>query len=164
MEKQNDNSLLLTAILIIAAFGFGMLVPWTPMTTSMHHSDMSTYNHGEMTMENMDAHRTAFLSYRDSMTDKMRDHGEYRCCLENSCTYCIGKTPGHGEGATCDCLADVVNGVHPCGECIGEILEGHGNKHLAQYYARAISEKVGHSETIKQIISEKYGIPIEKQL
>lgn len=59
-----------------------------------------------------------------------------------------------------------MNGVHPCGECIGEILEGHGNPYLAEYFARAIAEKVGeqHIGTLREIISEKYGIAVEDQL
>jgi len=53
--------------------------------------------------------------------------------------------------------------VHPCGECIGEILEGHGNPYLAEYFAAAIAEEVGeqHLEILKQIISEEYDISIE---
>ena len=70
----------------------------------------------------MDEKRDTFISLKNSMhEDLMPMHG-YRCCLEKPSTYCIEKTPGHGEGAKCDCLSDVVNGVHPCGECIGEIL------------------------------------------
>lgn len=75
-------------------------------------------------------------------------------------------TPGHGEGATCSCLEDIMNGVHPCGECIGEILEGHGNRLIAKYFATAISEEVGaeHLDTIKQIIASKYNISVEEQI
>ena len=115
--------------------------------------------------KDMDERRTAFLEERDSMVMEMHNEGKYRCCLEKPCTYCIEKTPKHGEGATCDCLADVVEGVHPCGECIGEILEGHGNPYLANYFANAIAEEVGkeHEETLRQIISEKYDISLDEQ-
>jgi len=58
-----------------------------------------------------------------------------------------------------------VEGVHPCGECIGEILEGHGNPNLAKYFANAIAEKVGeeHIQTLKEIIEKKYGAPLDEQ-
>lgn len=118
-----------------------------------------------MTMENMDGHRDDYLAYRNAMVGNMMEHGNYRCCLTNPCSYCIEKTPGHGEGATCDCLADIVAGEHPCGECIGEILEGHGNSYLAEYFALAIAEEVGeqHIDTLREIISDKYDITIEEQ-
>jgi hypothetical protein len=116
--------------------------------------------------ENMDERRLKFISEKESMVEEMlMDHG-YRCCLEKPCTYCIEKTPGHGEGAACNCLEDVVTGKHPCGECIGEILEGHGNRFLAKYFATSIAEEVGehHIETLRKIVSEKYEISIEEQL
>ena len=108
----------------------------------------------------LEAQREEFLSHKNHMTNTMLNEGNYACCLEKPCTYCIEKTPKHGEGATCTCLEDVVTGVHPCGECIGEILEGHGNKFLAEYFPEAIAEEVGeqHIETLEQIIAEKYGI------
>ena len=94
----------------------------------------------------------------------MLGKGMYKCCLEKPCTYCIEKTPGHGDGAACSCLEDIVNGQHPCGECIGEILEGHGNKYLAEYFAKAIAQETGNYDAIREIISEKYDISIEKQV
>lgn len=161
MENLNNNTSILIAILIIIAFGFGIFVPWHPMQMITHNSDMEMVN-----MENMDDHRSTFIAQRDSMIEEMLEHGEYRCCLEKPCTYCIEKTPGHGEGASCDCLADIVNGKHPCGECIGEILEGHGNPYLAEYFARAIAEEVGeqHIVTLREIIRDKYNFPVDKQL
>ncbi|MCR4335148.1 MAG: hypothetical protein NUV57_01275 [archaeon] len=115
---------------------------------------------------NTDAKRTEFIELKESIQGDLMPNTKYRCCLEKACTYCIEKTPGHGEDAVCDCLADILNGVHPCGECIGEILEGHGNPLLAEYFARAIAEKVGeaHKETLKQIIFEKYEFPLKDQL
>ncbi len=123
-------------------------------------------NNAHFTHLQMDEMREEFLSEKEHMTGEMMAHGDYRCCLEKPCVYCIEKTPGHGEGATCSCLEDVVNGKHPCGECIGEILEGHGNRFLVKYFASAIAEEVGeqHLETIKKIISEKYQIASEEQL
>jgi hypothetical protein len=114
--------------------------------------------------QNMHHARSDFISLREDIHQDLMPHGDYRCCLENPCTYCIEKTPGHGKGATCDCLGDLINGVHPCGECIGEILEGHGNPFLSEYFARAIAEKTGEEEAIKRIISNKYDISIEDQL
>jgi hypothetical protein len=110
--------------------------------------------------------RDNYLDIKHSITSEMMSRGEYACCLERPCTYCIEKTPKHGEGAACNCLKDVMTGVHPCGECIGEILEGHGNKFLAPYFARAIAEEVGmhHLPLIKQIIEEKYGMLVENQI
>jgi hypothetical protein len=106
----------------------------------------------------MDEKRDEFILQKQNIQGELLSQGDYTCCLEKPCTYCIEKTPGHGEGAACTCLEDVVNGVHPCGECIGEILEGHGNPYLKEYFAEAIAEEVGeqHLETIKQIIEEKY--------
>ncbi|MFQ6020653.1 MAG: hypothetical protein ACE5J4_01370 [Candidatus Aenigmatarchaeota archaeon] len=99
-------------------------------------------------------------------SSNIRDSTTYRCCLENPCYYCIYKTPKHGEGASCACMDDVLAGVHPCGECIGEILEGHGLKSLAPYFAKSIAEEVGeqHLDHLKQIIEEKYGVPVEDQM
>lgn len=104
----------------------------------------------------MDQKRAEFISMKEDIQGEMLQKGMYKCCLEKPCTYCIEKTPGHGEGAECNCLADLINGVHPCGECIGEILEGHGNPYLKEYFAPAIAEKTGELEAIQRIIDAKY--------
>jgi len=59
-------------------------------------------------------------------------------------------------------LNGAVNSRHPCGECIGEILEGHGNKYLLKYFAPAISEEVGqeHLLELEEIIAAKYKVPV----
>ena len=111
-------------------------------------------------------HKTeTFTSLKNSIQEELRPEHKYRCCLDQPCMYCIEKTPGHGEGASCDCLNYIILGIHPCGECIGEILEGHGNPYLAEYFATAIAEEVGeqHLSTLKQIIFEKYDYPITEQ-
>ena len=108
----------------------------------------------------MEKEREKFLDLKYKIQQSLLKQGKYKCCLEKPCTYCIEKTPGHGEGAECDCLSDIMNGVHPCGECIGEIFEGHGNTYLAEYFAEAIAEKTGEEEAIQKIIEEKYDIPI----
>lgn len=130
---------------------------------------LASINHEHMAMDHMQHmgdEREMFVGMKDQMIGEMIANEEYKCCLEKPCVYCIEKTPGHGEGATCSCLEDVVNGVHPCGECIGEILEGHGNRFLAKYFASAIAEEVGeeYKETIKSIISDKYDITKEDQI
>ena len=113
-----------------------------------------------------DEMRGTFIVDRDTIVNRMLARGDYACCLTNPCSYCIEKTPGHGEGPACHCLDDVLNGRHPCGECIGEILEGHGNRFLAPYFATALAEEIGvsHLAVLKKIISEKYDIPLDKQI
>lgn len=108
----------------------------------------------------------AVSEYRHGLTEHMINQGMYRCCLEKPCATCLELTPWHGEGLECDCLSDLVNGQAPCGECVGGILAGRGNKYLAEYFARSIAEEVGeeHLAMLKEIISEKYGIPAEQQL
>ena len=116
--------------------------------------------------KSIDERRYNFISLKESIRHDMLANGKYRCCLVNPCTYCIEKSPGHGEGAECSCLKDVMEGKHPCGECMGEILEGHGNPLISEYYAKAIAEKLGieHYNELKEIISEKYNITIKKQI
>ena len=110
--------------------------------------------------------REMYIGMKDQMIGEMIADEDYKCCLEKPCAYCIEKTPGHGEGATCKCLEDVMNGVHPCGECIGEIMEGHGNRFISKYFARAIAEEVGldHLETLKLIMQDKYGVSVADQI
>jgi hypothetical protein len=133
-------------VVFLVFFFTGVTIP--PM---MHHS--------------IEKQREDFITLKKDILGDLMPHGDYRCCLEKPCTYCIEKTPGHGVGATCDCLKDVVEGVHPCGECIGEILEGHGNPFLADYFAASIAEEVGeeHLDTLQQIVKKKYGLAIEEQ-
>ncbi len=135
---------------LIVLLGFLIAFVTSSTGTSFEHMDM-------------DEKRDTFISLKeDIQQDLMPKHG-YRCCLVKPCTYCIEKTPGHGEGAVCDCLSDVVNGVHPCGECIGEILEGHGNPYLKEYFAEAIAEKTGQKKALKKIISKKYDVAEDDQ-
>ncbi|MBU1036546.1 hypothetical protein KKF32_00745 [Patescibacteria group bacterium] len=113
----------------------------------------------------IDEKRQEFVNEKDAIIGELIAQGEYACCLKKPCTYCIEKTPGHGKGATCNCLADIVEGRHPCGECIGEILEGHGNLYLTEYFAASIAEEVGeeHLETLEQIIAEKYNQTVQEK-
>ncbi len=147
--------LLLVVILFVSVFPF-----------NGHHymnvessQDFESHNH-----ESMESLRENMISLKNSIHGNLLDNGGYKCCLEKPCTYCIEKTPGHGDGATCSCIKDVISGKHPCMECIGGILEGHGNPYLSEYFAEAISEKTGEKEAIMRIIEEKYGIAIGDQV
>ena len=113
----------------------------------------------------IDQKRTNFIELKEEIQEEMRGHEMYKCCLETPCTYCIEKDPKHGEGAACTCLEDIVNGVQPCGECIGEIMEGHGSPFLSKYFAQSIAEEMGesHLDELREMMSEKYEIPVEEQ-
>jgi hypothetical protein len=135
----------ITLVLILILLVAGAVVIQLQVKNSFAHKDMHEK-------------REEFVQEKDHIIGELLAQGDYTCCLKKPCTYCIEKTPGHGEGATCNCLADIVEGRHPCGECIGEILEGHGNKLLSKYFATAIAEEVGeeHLETLQKIITQKY--------
>jgi hypothetical protein len=153
-----NYSLKLIALTIsLTLFGF---------VTGRYWSVPDMYKHHKREHEQLIGDRESFIETKNSMISGMIAEGEYKCCLEKPCVYCIEKTPGHGEGATCSCLEDIVNGVHPCGECIGEILEGHGNRFLAKYFASSIAEEVGeeHLNSLKIIVANKYNISIEEQM
>ncbi len=60
--------------------------------------------------------------------------GKYRCCLKEPCSYCLE----HGE---CDCLDSVMEGNPPCGECLGELIEGEGNPYLDKELIRSAISK-----------------------
>ncbi len=128
--------------------------------------NFNTNAQGDFKDMDIEEKRQHFLEEKETIIEEQIVQGDYACCLEKPCTYCIEKDPKHGEGATCNCLKDVMEGVHPCGECIGEIMEGHGNKFLAKYFATSIAEEMGeqHLETLKQMMYEKYGVPIEEQI
>lgn len=102
--------------------------------------------------------REDWMALSDNIRGKLAMEGKYDCCLDDPCWYCVQKTPGHGEGAECTCRQDILDGVHPCGECIGEILEGHGLVELKPYYAKAIAHKVGsqHEGHLQEIIDDMY--------
>jgi len=148
----NKKVLVVLVVVAILAFAFGA----TAISTMLMQSEMNM---------SMDEKREDFIILKENIQEDMRQDHKYRCCLMKPCMYCIEKTPGHGEGAECDCLEDIMNGVHPCGECIGEIMEGHGNPLIANSFAVALAEEMGeqHLSTLKQMMFEKYGVPIEEQ-
>lgn len=92
--------------------------------------------------------------------------GRYKCCLEKPCSYCFAKQDKHDKELVCDCLEDIMNGKHPCGECIGEILEGEGHPLIAEYFATSLAEEIGEGylEILQTIMFEKYGMPVTQQL
>lgn len=96
------------------------------------------------------------------MHNSMNSEVEYGCCVQNGCVFCL--TDQKHEGL-CDCFEDVVNGQAPCNECVDSILEGNGNKYLAKYFAKSISEKKDDMSllTLKKIIFEKYNITVSEQ-
>jgi len=127
---------------------------------------MKNENHDDhMNSMAMADQRLAMIDHRDTIHTNMIDAGDYACCLEKPCNTCASLTPYHGEGASCTCLEDLVNGVAPCGECTGGILAGRGNKYLAQYFATSIADEVGseHLDSLKQIVQDKYDLPVDKQ-
>ena len=144
------NSLILgLALVFVGGMSFGYFIRPT----------MSSENHAEMMKgESVASQREEWMAIADNIRGKLAKEGKYDCCLEKPCWYCIQKTPGHGEGAECSCRQDILNGEHPCGECIGEILEGHGLAELKPYYAKAIAHKVGsqHESHLQAIINDMY--------
>jgi hypothetical protein len=103
--------------------------------------------------------RERFMALKTALVQRLIPSHGYRCCLNEPCTSCIEETPDHGEGASCDCLSDLVHGAAPCGQCIGGILEGEGNPYLAQYFVHALAQAVGqqHQDTLRMILKAKYG-------
>ncbi len=92
--------------------------------------------------------------------------GRYRCCLNEPCSYCFSDEDHQEREKVCDCLDRIAVGKHPCGECIGEILEGEGNPLVAEYFAVAIAEEIGQEylDVLRKIVADKYNLPEEKQL
>lgn len=137
------------ALVLIAGMSIGYFVK--PSAPSEDHLAM-------ITKQNVASQREAWISLADNIRGQMAREGMYNCCLVKPCWYCIYKDPKHGEGAACDCRNDILNGEHPCGECIGEILEGHGLAELKPYYAKAIAHKVGaqHEGHLQEIIDDMY--------
>lgn len=90
------------------------------------------------------------------------EQGRYKCCLEKPCSYCLEHTE---KQLVCDCLEDVMEGKAPCGECIGEILEGEGNHLIKEYFAASLAEELGEEsrEVLDAIVEEKYSKEYEEE-
>ena len=157
VQKKSKNKISLAksslilgvALILIAGASAGYLIK--PIAPSEDHLAM-------IKNQEISEQRESWMAIADNIRGELAMNGKYDCCLEEPCWYCIQKTPGHGEGAECTCRQDILNGEHPCGECIGEILEGHGLVELKPYYAKAIAHKVGsqHEGHLQAIIDDMY--------
>lgn len=152
LEKKNlwlGMVFVLAAGLLIGAFTHSITT--TPVTPTAEKT---------FAEKNIDEQKAEVISEITVMKTKLKDEGKYACCLDESCNECL---LDEGE---CDCAKRVAGGEHPCGECIGEILEGHGDPNLSKYFAKAIAHKVGeqHLEHLKAIIADMYGITVEEQV
>lgn len=115
----------------------------------------------KLSLEDQHKFITEVAKILKSMADR------YSCCIKEPCTYCLIKHPEHGKGTSCQCVDDVVSGRHPCGACMGEILEGEGINALGKYFAVALTDATGNKEHLpyfKQIIADIYGIPPDQQV
>lgn len=156
--KYNIDTILPASLLGILIILIVLIMsPWSMLSVNnMHGSN----NHNKTLAQEMEHHQKNIIT-------ENRNQGDYACCLEKPCTYCISKTsPKHGEGTSCSCLNDIMNGKHPCGECMGEIMEGHGNKYLSKYFANSIADEMGEQylPVLKEMMSDKYKIAPEEQL
>lgn len=162
-------------LIIILLFSTGLFI-WGSMFINRGMNDWSIINSDRQKHYQIDENddfqhlagqdlpqlRSELKTRQQSIITHLIDQGQYACCLETPCAYCLSEL----EKLGCDCLEEVIEGRHPCGECIGEILEGHGNRFLAPYFARAIAQEVGRQyvDTLRQIISEKYKLAVDEQI
>ncbi len=111
-------------------------------------------------------HNKEIITEMDGGIKNLLADGRYKCCMLKPCSRCFSNPDNHDKELVCDCLVDIMNGKHPCGECIGEILEGNGNPLISEYFAIAIAEKVGESHllSLKKIVADKYDMPVGQQL
>jgi len=164
MNLSTKSNLFLSIIVILSvAVGVSgsalFLMPNMDMKMGMEHGEHSEDSHSAE--RNKEIVAEEYNGIKNLLAE-----GKYKCCMKEPCFRCFSKAKNHDKELVCDCLEDVMNGKHPCGECIGEILEGEGNPLISEYFASSIAEELGqqHLGTLKQIISEKYDMPIEKQL
>ncbi len=149
----------ITSLSTISLFTIGSIIGGTVSfiaTTQINHDaeiGSSQYNK-EVTAE------------KNKGIKKLLAEGRYKCCITNPCSYCFSDPDHQNENLVCGCLESIMNGEHPCGECIGEILEGNGNPLISEYFATAIAEELGEEylSTLKQIIADKYDMPVDRQL
>jgi len=143
----------MTLLLVGGVIGGNVLSTPDPSINHSAIKDSSEYN-------------KEIIAEKDESVKNLLAEGRYKCCLENPCSYCFSDVEHQDRELVCDCLVDIMNGNHPCGECIGEILEGNGNPLISEYFATAIAEKIGDNYLLplKQIIADKYDMPVGKQL
>ncbi len=149
----------------LKVFSFGVIVLLVGLLLfeSMNSNNLKVQNpQKELKHEN----NIAIIDEQKSSISTLLEDGRYRCCMKEPCSRCFAKKENHAKEGVCDCLDDIMEGKHPCGECLGEILEGEGNPLIAKYFATSIAEKLGeeHLGSIRQIISEQYGISESEQL
>jgi len=127
---------------------------------------MSSFSMGHSAEKYSMQYNKEVISEQDDAIKNLIAEGRYKCCLEDPCSYCFSDPEHQDRELVCDCLVDIMNGKAPCGECIGEILEGKGNSLISEYFATAIAEEVGYGElpALKKIIADKYGISVEEQI
>lgn len=131
------------ALVLIAGMAFGYVVkPSAP--SEDYVSAIKSLN--------TDEQRASWIAVGDNLKAQLAMAGQYDCCIANPCNYCL-----YDEGQ-CACRQSILAGEHPCGECIGEILEGNGMTELKPYFAKAIAHKVGaqHEEHLQRIIDDMY--------
>ena len=111
-------------------------------------------------------HNKEIIAEMDEGIKNLLAEGRYKCCMLKPCSRCFSNPDHHDKELVCDCLVDIMNGKHPCGECLGEILEGNGNPLISEYFATAIAEKIGEDylPALKSIIADKYDMPADRQL
>jgi len=146
---------------IIALFliGGAMIVNNTALFVSTSEMKHSAVKHSA-------EYNKEIISEKDAGIKNLLTEGRYKCCLIKPCSYCFSDPDHQDKELVCDCIKDIMDGKHPCGECIGEILEGNGNPLISEYFATSIAEEVGedHLVMLKQIIADKYDMPIDEQL
>ncbi len=156
MDKFTKKKALLGALVL---FVIGGVVGGATMA-------MSSFSMGHTAEKYSTDYNKEVASEQDDAIKNLITEGRYKCCLEDPCSYCFSDLDHQDRELVCDCLVDIMNGKAPCGECIGEILEGKGNFLIAEYFATAIAEEVGNEQlpALKEIITSKYGIPVEEQI
>ena len=110
-----------------------------PIIAFVLFSKISVFN---FIIDIVDNPRAAISDHQRSEIHKLTKEGKYRCCLNTPCTYCFVNSSIKNDNMICDCLDEVVSGEVPCGECVGEILEGNGNKYLTEYFPEIISKVI----------------------
>ena len=114
-----------------------------------------------------DGEREELISLRESIQIELISNGKYKCCLEKPCTYCIEKTPGHGEGAICTCLEDIANGIAELKNQTGEEIKSslttiNTNIEALLNNQLAPDELRNYLQQIKDILIEKGDRSLEK--
>jgi hypothetical protein len=143
MSIAKSNLILGLVLVLIAGMSMGYFIK--PSAPARDHVSA-------IKSQTIDDQRSTWIEIGDSLKARLASQGEYDCCILQPCNYCL-----YDEGE-CGCRQDILAGRHPCGECIGEILEGNGLPKLKPYFAKAIAHKVGarHQAHLQEIIDGLY--------